>query len=244
MSDRSLSKGASVCGMLLALALAGCATSPKPIGLASVVQAVGDLPSPTSADYTRPTRDFYLGPGDKVAIDVFGVPELQRTAQVDGSGRLSFPLIGQVDVAGRTPAEVSATIAERLRGEYVKNPQVTLNLEESLNQTITVDGQVVKPGMYPVSGTMTLQRAVAVAGGPSELAKLDDVLIRRQVGDQTYIGIYNLRAIRRGNYADPEIYPSDVIMVGDSEQRRLFRDLLQVAPLLTTPIILLLQNNN
>lgn len=243
MFDRPLRKATSVFGMLLALALAGCATASKPVGLASTVQAVNDMPSPTSADYTRPTRDFYLGPGDKVAIDVFGVPELQRTVQVDGSGRLSFPLIGQIDVAGRTPAEVSGIIADRLRGEYVKNPQVTLNLEESLNQTITVDGEVVKPGMYPVSGTMTLQRAVAVAGGPSELAKLDDVLIRRQVGDQTYIGMYNLGAIRRGNYVDPEVFPSDVIIVGDSKQRRLFRDLLQVAPLLTTPLILLLQNN-
>lgn len=226
-----------------ALSAAACSTAPKPVGLASSVHPVeGELPAPTAGDFSRPVRDFYLGPGDKVAIDVFGVPELQRTAQVDGSGRISFPLIGVIDAAGRTPAQVAAVIEERLRGNFVRNPQVTINLEESVNQTLTVDGQVVKPGMYPVAGRMTLVRAVAVAGGTTEFAKLEDVLIRREVGEQTYIGLYNLGAIRRGNYADPEVYPADVIIVGDSKERRLFRDILQIVPLLTTPLILLMQN--
>lgn len=226
-----------------AAAVSGCATAPKPVGMAPSVTAVSELPVPAAADYTRPVRDYYLGPGDKLSIDVFGVPELQREVQVDGAGRLSFPLIGTVEVAGRTPSEVAAVVEDRLEGQYVKRPQVTINVEQSLNQTLTVDGQVNKPGMYPVTGRMTLVRAVAVAGGTSELAKLDDVLIRREVGEQTYIGIYNLGAIRRGNYVDPEVYPSDIIVVGDSKERRLFRDVLQIVPLLTTPLILLLQNN-
>ncbi len=231
-------------GLSAALMAVACSTGPRPIGLAASVQPVeGEMPPPTNQDFARPVRDFFLGPGDKVAIDVFGVPELQRTAQVDGAGRLSFPLIGVVDAAGRTPAEVAGTIEARLRGDFVKDPQVTVNVEESLNQTVTVDGQVARPGMYPVTGRMTLGRAVAVAGGTTEFAKLDDVLIRREVGQQTYIGLYNLGAIRRGNYADPEIYPSDVIIVGDSKERRMFRDILQIVPLLTTPLILLLQNN-
>lgn len=224
------------------LAAGGCASAPKPIGQASSVRAVADLPEPQPADYTRPVRAYYLGPGDKLAIDVFGVPELQREVQVDGSGRLAFPLIGTIDAAGQTPRQIAGVIEDRLRS-FVKQPQVTVNVQESVNQTLTVDGQVTKPGMYPVAGRMTLVRAVAVAGGTSEFAKLDDVLIRREVGNQTFIGIYNLGAIRRGNYADPEVFPSDVIIVGDSKERRLFRDILQVIPLLTTPLILLLQNN-
>lgn len=231
-----------ICGIGL-VAASGCATAPKPIGLAPSVTPVNELPAPSATDYGRPVRAYYLGPGDKLAIDVFGVPELQREVQVDGAGRLSFPLIGTVEAAGRTPGEVAADIEDRLQGRYVKRPQVTINVEESVNQTLTVDGQVNKPGMYPVAGRMTLVRAVAVAGGTSELAKLDDVLIRREVGEQTYIGIYNLGAIRRGNYVDPEVYPSDIIVVGDSKERRLFRDILQIVPLLTTPLILLLQNN-
>lgn len=232
----------SLAGALMVLAATGCAGGPRPIGNASSVRAIeGAMPAPSTADFARPVRDFYLGPGDKLKVNVFGVPELSGETQIDGAGQLSFPLIGIVDAAGQTPAQVAQTVEDRLQGRYVKDPQVTVNVEDSLNQTLTVDGQVARPGMYPVTGRMTLERAVAVAGGASELANLRDVLVRREVGDQTYIGMYNLDAIRRGNYADPEVFPSDVIIVGDSSQRRLFRDILQIVPLLTTPLILLLQ---
>ena len=85
-------------------------------------------------------------------------------------------------------------------------------------------------------------RAVAVAGGTKDYADLQDVVVFREVGGQKYAALYNLEAIRRGNYADPEIYANDVIIVGDDNAKRVFRDLLQNAPLLTTPLIVLLQN--
>jgi polysaccharide biosynthesis/export protein len=88
-------------------------------------------------------------------------------------------------------------------------------------------------------GKMTLQRAVARAGGTTEFAKLDDVVVFRTVEGKQYAGLYNLQAIRRGNYADPEIFANDVIIVGDSPARRRFRDFLQAAPLLTSPLVLL-----
>ena len=71
---------------------------------------------------------------------------------------------------------------------------------------------------------------------------LDDVLVFREVGGQKFVGVYNLGAIRRGNYADPEIFPNDVVVVGDSPQRRMFKDILQASPLLTTPLIILGNN--
>lgn len=224
--------------------LAACASGPGPIGLASTVEAVdGEMPAPNAVDYTRPARSYYIGPSDRLSIDVFGVPELEREIQVDSAGRLSYPLIGVIETAGLTPEQLAREIEARLRSNFVKNPQVTVNLKETTNQLVTVDGQVGKPGMYPVTGRMTLERAVAVAGGASEFAKLSDVIIQREVGGKSYIGLYNLAAIRRGNYADPDVYPNDLIIVGESKQRRLFRDLLQVLPLATTPLVLLLQNN-
>lgn len=224
--------------------LAACASGPGPIGLASTVEAVdGQMPAPNAVDYTRTARSYYIGPSDRLSIDVFGVPELEREIQVDSAGRLSYPLIGVIETAGLTPEQLAREIEARLRSNFVKNPQVTVNLKETTNQLVTVDGQVGKPGMYPVTGRMTLERAVAVAGGASEFAKLSDVIIQREVGGKSYIGLYNLAAIRRGNYADPDVYPNDLIIVGESKQRRLFRDLLQVLPLATTPLVLLLQNN-
>ncbi len=227
-----------------ALACASCATGPGPVGTAPGIQAIeGEMPIPAPADYTRPVRTYHVGPSDKLKVEVFGVPELGQEVQVDGSGRFAFPLIGTVEAAGRTPSEIAGDIETRLDGRYVRNPQVTVNVQESTTQTVTVDGQVARPGMYSVSGRMTLQRAVAVAGGTGEFAKLDDVVIQREVDGQTYIGLYNLGAIRRGNYADPEVYPSDLIVVGDSKQRRLMRDLLQAAGVAVSPLVILLQGS-
>ena len=98
-------------------------------------------------------------------------------------------------------------------------------------------------GLYPVIGKMTLMRAVATAEGTSEFAKLDDIVIFRTVNGQKMAALYNLKAIRRGYYDDPEIFANDVVVVGDSTARRLFKDALQIVPLLTTPLIIGLQNS-
>jgi len=232
----------------LFLLLAACAGSDpigqNPIGPGPHVTSVTmtDLPPPTRADFTNTSRTYYIGAYDRLEIDVFGVPELRRELQVDASGKVSFPLAGNIDAAGLTPAELATTIEERLRGRYVREPQVTVNLREIVSQLVTVDGEVENPGAYPVVGRMTLERAVARAGGTTDMARLRDVVVFRTVEGQRYAALYNLQAIRRGNYPDPEVYANDVVIVGDSPARRLFRDILQTAPLLTSPLIVLLRS--
>lgn len=199
------------------------------------------LPPPTRQDLLAANRPYLIGPFDKLKIDVFGIEDLEKSVQIDASGRLSFPLIGVVKASGLTPGELASEIELRLRGRFVRNPQVTVNLEETVSQVITVDGQVATPGLYPVIGRMTLMRAVATAGGTSEFARLKDVIIFREVGGQRFAGFYNLKGIREGNYDDPEVFANDVVVVGDSQSRRIFKDILQAAPLITTPLILLFQ---
>ena len=96
-----------------------------------------------------------------------------------------------------------------------------------------------KPGEYPVLGRQSLLRVVNQAGGLADYAKLDDVLILRTVNRQRYIGAYNIQAIQRGNYDDPTVYPNDIIIVGDSPNRRRLDGILQFAPLLSTSAILI-----
>ena len=88
---------------------------------------------------------------------------------------------------------------------------------------------------------MTLMRAIASAKGFSEYAREDDVVILRTVDGKKMAGLYNVAAIRRGAYDDPSIYANDVIIVGDSPQRRLFRDLVSATPLIAAPLIAILQ---
>lgn len=230
---------------LLALALAACASNP-PLRTSESVTVVpgGELPAPRGTDLTELDRPYLIGPFDKLRIDVFGIPELSdREVQVDASGRASFPLAGSFQAAGMTPTQLAEELRRRLAGNYIRDPQVTVNLQETVSQVVTVDGQVARPGLYPVIGRMTLMRAVATAGGTSEFARLDDVVVFRTVSGSRYAALYNLRAIRRGVYGDPEVFANDIVVVGDSQARRIFRDILQATPLITTPIIALLQSN-
>lgn len=224
------------------LALGACASSRiEPKG--NVVRLDDKvLPMPDRADLTTLDRPYYLGPYDELSIDVVGVSELnQRDIQVDASGRLNFPMVGTIAVGGKTPGEVAEQIEAGLRAQYVRNPQVSVNLKKTVSQVVTVDGEVREPGMYPVIGRMSLVRAVAAAKGITEYAKVDDVVVMRTVQGKTYAALYNLKAIRQGVYDDPEIFSNDIVIVGDSRSRRLFKDFLTIVPLLTTPLILALQ---
>jgi polysaccharide biosynthesis/export protein len=228
---------------LAALTLSACAGKPGPVGQAPGMQVaqLSELPRPQASDRVTENEPYVLGAFDRIEIEVYGVPDLKRAVILDSNGSFSYPLVGEVRASGLTPTQISQAVAGRL-SEYVKNPQVTVNVIERVSQNVTVDGQVAKPGQYQVMGHQTLMRAVAIAGGTTEFAKLDDVIIFRTVQGQRYVGIYNLAAIRRGNYADPEIFANDIIIVGDSAARRRFQDILTVLPVFTTPLILLLQN--
>lgn len=233
--------------LLCACALATSCSTPRALEGKSVAAVVdGDaLPPPGRSDLTYNGRSYVIGPLDKLKISVFGIEELnQLEVQVDGSGHVSFPLAGSVEAAGRTPAELAQAIGDRMRGNYVRDPQVTVNLEETVSQIVAVDGQVVEPGLYPVIGRMTLISAVAKARGTTEFARQDDVVIFRTVDGVDMAALYNLAAIRKGAYSDPEVFANDRIVVGTSRVRRLFRDILSGAPLLTTPIIAVLTSNN
>lgn len=232
---------------MVAFLIAGCVKDPPPV--ASVpgtpVTALTELPEPEAPDVIRSTRASFVGPFTELRVEVFNVPEMQRDIMTDGEGNFSFPLVGVIAAAGKTPDMISDEIRGKLIGRYVKDPSVTVNFKTTSNplalqsQAVTVDGQVNRAGSYPVVGRMTLMRAVAMAGGTTEFAKLEDVVVFRDVGNKKYVGIYNLEAVRRGNYADPEIFPNDIVIVGDSPQRRMFKDILQTVPALLSPIILL-----
>lgn len=228
---------------LVPLLLSACSGQPpvKSSANLTVIQGQSTMPVPGRGDMVAGDRLALIGPLDTITVDVFGVPELSREMQVDAGGRISMPLIDTIDAGGKTSGELSREIESRLRGRFVRNPDVTVNITSSVSQVVTVDGQVVEPGLYPVTNQMTLLRAIASARGLSEFAKQDDVVILRTVDGRKIAGLYNIAAIRRGLYDDPSIYANDVIVVGDSPQRRLFRDFVGVAPFLAAPLVAILQ---
>lgn len=235
----------SIVGFVFLLGLTACAGNSKFVG-SSDVQLVpqSELPAPSRSDVAGETREYVIGPYDKLTIDVFGVDGLQgRKVQVDSGGRIAFPLIGGIAAGGRTPGELTESLIVALRGAYVRDPQVTVNLDETISQVVAVEGEVAEPGLYPVIGRMTLLRAIARAQGATEFAKLDNVVVFRRVEGKQMAALYSLASIRKGLYNDPDVYANDVVVVGNSRSRRIFKDVLQASPLLTAPLIALLNNN-
>lgn len=228
-----------------ALALSACSTTASSDRAHSDLNMVSadKLPPPSEADLQASARPYRVGPFDKLVIDVFGIQELsQREVQVDASGRITFPLIGTIAVAGKTPGEVGQTMQDLFRGRYIHDPQVTVNLAEIVSQTVTIGGEVKKPGVYPIVGEMTLMSAIASAEGWTEFAKKSEVMVFRTVDQTEYAAVYNVKAIEKGIYGDPEIYANDVVMVGDSQTRRMWKDFLTTSPLLA-PVIYILGRN-
>lgn len=219
------------------VALAGCATD-RTVGLAPevTVTTLETLPPP------RGDISYVIGPQEKLEIQVVGAESLSGTYLTDIDGNLAFPLVGGLALDGKSPSEASQLIANELRGRYVRDPQVRVIPEEFPAPSVSVGGQVRKPGSYPAVGKQTLLRVVNQAEGLTQYAKEDDVLVLRTVDNQRYIGVYSLRAIERGNYPDPQIYPNDVVMVGDSPERRRLDELFKILPpLFTSAAILIAQ---
>jgi polysaccharide biosynthesis/export protein len=229
--------------LVSAMCISACA-SPKMIDTGAVgIVSPADLPAPTLEDMSRGQHTHLVGPFDRISVDVFGLPELSRQVQADADGRIALPLAGELSVIGKTPVQLQSEIAERLQSSYVRNPRVTVGVLETVSQVVTVDGQVREPGIYPVAGPMTLMRAIARAKGTTDFASTNHIVVFRTVEGRPMAALYDVRAIRLGAYQDPPIYPHDVIVVGESQSRRLFPQLIQGASLLLTPVITILDNN-
>lgn len=197
------------------------------------VSVLQSLPAPDPTLTARDFSSYQLGPSDLVSIEVFGAPTLTREGEVDAAGNLSMPLIGTVPAGGKTPTEVAGYIADKLRGRYLNDPQVSVTIKKAASQVVTVDGSVREPGSYPVVRRMTLQQAIAAAKGASDLANLDHVAIFRDAGGVKNVALFSLKAIRAGKMPDPQIYANDIVVVGENGTRRFLKDIGNV-PLLGT----------
>jgi protein involved in polysaccharide export with SLBB domain len=121
---------------------------------------------------------YTLDTGDKLRVFVYGQPNLSRIYTVDQEGTISVPLIGNVKVRGRTTTGLEGTIRSRLGAQFVKDPQVTVDISQ--NRPFFILGEVRAAGQYPYVSGMTVQSAVAIAGGYSERANERRVQVTRK----------------------------------------------------------------
>lgn len=232
-----------VFAVLAAVLLGACSTGTKVGGPGSAAQVVDGaaLPAPTLAD-THNTRAYRVGPLDTLSVQVYDMPELSiERVQVAADGRLTYPLAGSIDVSGLTPAEIEDSLRSRLKAAYIRDPQVKVNLLETITQVVTVDGQVMQPGSYPVVTDMTLVKTIAAARGLKEFAKPGSIVVVRTVEGRKMAALYNLNAIRRGVYEDPPIYANDLVFVDENVAARYFGQAATLFSTLTYPLVTILQ---
>ncbi|MBH9538429.1 polysaccharide biosynthesis/export family protein [Novosphingopyxis sp. YJ-S2-01] len=222
---------ARVLAIAFALLLSAC-TSGRGGNIPYNVQNFGppDAPQVVSSDAV-----YKLAPLDTVSVLVFDVPQLSGDYVVDQSGVLTMPLIGKVQAVGLSTNELSAKVESGLQEKYLRDPDVTIALKESLSRVVTVDGSVVKPGIYPIRGnSLTLIQAIAAANGTNELANPHRVAVYRVIDGRQVAAAFDLESIRDGEEKNPQIYAGDTIIVDGSGLKQAQRDILQSLPLAST----------
>lgn len=170
--------------------------------------------------------------GDRLVVRVLGEPELtSEQYHVDAAGELQVPLAGQIHAAGLTPAQLREEIRSRLGQNYIRDPQVAVSIAERTQTVFTVEGEVREPGVFEARPDSTLLSAIAQAKSPTQVARLDEVFIFRQINGQRMGARFNLKEVRNGAAQDPQVLPGDTVVVGFSQVKGAWRDLLQASPL-------------
>lgn len=231
MSYFARARGAAPFSLLLSL-FAVTACTPGRGGPISY-QAPPNFQTPDAPRASSFGPNYRVATGDTLNVTVFRVEALTKDYRVDLAGNIPFPLIGDVPAVGRTTSELRDEIARRLGERYLRNPDVTVAVRESTSNNFTVEGGVRRPGLFPVTGPMTLIQTIAVAGGidPAQ-GNARRLAVFRQIQGQRMAAAFDLVSIRRGETPDPEIFPGDIIVVESNSRRGLFQDVLQALPLI------------
>ncbi|MGD0987971.1 MAG: polysaccharide biosynthesis/export family protein [Candidatus Sulfotelmatobacter sp.] len=193
---------------LLALVLVLCASG----------FAAAQSPAPAPADSnsaSKPHDDsFVIGNDDVLAINVWKEPDISRSIPVRSDGKISLPLVGEVQAAGMTPAKLEKEIAVRLKN-YISEPEVTVMVQQVNSQKFNILGQVVKPGSYMIANSTTVLDAIALAGGFRDFAKKKSIYVLRQGPTGESRIPFNYKDVSQGrNMAqNVKLEPGDTIIV-------------------------------
>ncbi len=150
-------------------------------------------------------RDYRLGPGDQIIIQVFGEPDLSMNIRLNDTGRLNYPFLGELVVGGLTVSELEQLITRGLTGGYLLDPAVTVSIAEY--RPFFLNGEVQKPGGIPYQPNLTVERAIALGGGFTERASRSKIEVIR-ANDPEHKAV-------RVELSDP-VYPGDIITVKQS----------------------------
>ena len=178
-------------------------------------------------------EDYKIAPLDTLKISVFQVADLTGEYEVDLTGHVAMPLLGNVMAANLTTAEFDRQLTAKLGERYLQDPDVSVGITKSSSRVVTVDGSVRQPGVFQIAGNTTLMQAVAMARGADDNANPRRIAVFRTIGGQRMAAAFDLVSIRRGQMEDPKIYPGDIVVVDGSSIKAIQRELMQALPLIS-----------
>lgn len=205
------------------------AESPPPQRAGTPPLAVtSNTPSPAKGNAAEAAaaqeEEYRIGPNDLLELSVFQVKELDRTVRVNTRGVITLPLIGVIQAAGLSATELEERIAEKLKKDYLQDPQVSVFIKEFVSQRITLEGQIEKAGIYPMTGRTTLLQAIALAGGVKELGQASTIKVfHLDKSGAREMQVFDLDAIRSGAIADPTVRNNDIVVVEKSQGRAILK---------------------
>lgn len=159
--------------------------------------------------------DYVIGADDVLAINVWKEPELSRSAPVRPDGKVTLPLVGDIEASGNTPKQLQVSI-EKVLEKYISKPVVTVIVQEVKSHKFSIVGEVQKPGTYPLTGPLTVLEGIAQAGGFREWAKIKDIIILRTGSTGTREKLhFNYKSVIKGDSSrqNVQLQTGDTIVV-------------------------------
>jgi len=189
----------------------------EPVQLqATVVPAAADAADAVSITSRRGGDDsFVIGPDDVLAVNVWKEPDITRSVPVRSDGKITLPLVGELQAGGQTPSQLQKEIATKLQS-FISEPEVTVMVQEIRSQRFNVLGQVAKPGSYLISNSARVLDAIAIAGGFRDFAKKKSIYVLRRDSKGQQVRLpFNYAQVVKGKNPEQniELRPHDTVVV-------------------------------
>lgn len=190
--------------------------SPPSVSEAKVVRStLGVAPANSSSEPVKADSAYIIGPGDVLAINVWNEPEVTGKVPVRTDGKISVPLAGEIQASGLTPDSLQASISKKLN-EFVKEPAVTVVVEEMNSRQFNVLGEVQHPGSFPLIRPTRVLDALAQAGGFRDFAKVTKIYVLRRTPAGGSLKLpFNYKRVTQGEdiQDDVELQAGDTVIV-------------------------------
>jgi polysaccharide export outer membrane protein len=200
--------------LAVAAAAAICTLAPSPAAAGAHPPALNEPDKKPAPQAPSIPDEYRMSPGDKLRIEVYKDAQLSQSVQVRPDGKVTLPLIGDIEAAGRTPIELRDAIGAALK-EYITKPTVTVIVVEATTATAYVMGEVNHPGAVPLQTPLTVLQALALAGGLKDFADVKNIRILRKDPAGVQMITFNYKDALKSARAPVYLRPGDTVVVPD-----------------------------